>query len=142
MADRGVIGNREAARQIYDFSGLQYRDGITPTDIDGIIMPQVIHGCIEFKNNCYVLYEFKKTGVTMKSGQRLAFERICNDLLAPAVCVVCLHDTPYDEDVDCAVTKVAEWYFNGKWKTPKGSITCKQFTDGFLEKFGKVLPVR
>lgn len=66
--ERGKIENRNRARQIIDFSGLQYGK-ITPTDIDGLI---------EYHDKAILLLEFKYADAEMPRGQKVALERMCD----------------------------------------------------------------
>ena len=54
-----LVKYRERAKQIIDFTGLQW-DTITPTDIDGLI---------EYKNKAMVFMEFKHNDAQMPKGQ-------------------------------------------------------------------------
>lgn len=114
MADseRGVIRNRGYATQIRDFSGLRFGN-ITPTDVDGLI---------EYKGKGYVLIEIKYQGVQLPPGQRLALERLCDDLqrTKPTLLIIAVHDS--DGDIDVAKTLVAEYRFKRKWRTRDGTI--------------------
>ena len=104
-----MIFNRERARQLYDFEGLNV-GSILPTDLDGLI---------EYHDEAYILYEFKYKGTDMPTGQRIAIERMVNDLCKSgkqAVAFLCRHEVKNpDEDVlakDAIVTSV---YWNGTW---------------------------
>ena len=68
-ANRGVIQNRERARQIIDFSGLRYGN-ITPTDIDG---------CIEYQDKGVAFIEIKHRDSPMPKGQELALTRLVDN---------------------------------------------------------------
>lgn len=121
-SNRGVIQNRERKRQIIDYSGLRYGN-ITPTDIDGLI---------EYHGEAYVLIEIKHGDAQMPYGQRLAIQRIVNDLASTgklACAMVCTHDVDdVTQDVDAASTIVTAIYYNGEWIDGKGR-TLKESTD-------------
>jgi hypothetical protein len=105
MSERGVIRNRCYATQVRDFSGLRFKN-ITPTDIDGLI---------EYRNICYVCIETKYENSELQFGQKLALERLNDDLskVKPVLTIVASHDT--DGDIDVANTTVTEFRFRGRW---------------------------
>lgn len=73
MVERGVIRNREYAKQLKDFSGLRYGK-ITPTDIDGFL---------DFGDQLFVVVEGKHAGSAIQTGQRLALERLVDACHCP-----------------------------------------------------------
>ena len=119
-APRGKIRNREYATQVRDFSGLRFGN-ITPTDIDGLI---------EYHGKGYVFIETKHAEAELPFGQRLALERICDDLqkVKPTLIIVASHDT--DGDIDVAETTVTEIRFKGKWRQRDG--TTRQLIESFI----------
>lgn len=125
---KGIIRDREAARQIRDFSGMLYGT-ITPTDIDGLI---------EFKNKCYVLFEEKYKVAKLPRGQELALERISDDLgkVKPTLFIVATHETEPDKDIDVANSLVFKFRYQSVWYFVAGKVTTKYLTTRFLEKFG------
>ena len=126
MPERGEVYNRERAQQIRDFSGMRF-GSITPTDIDGLI---------EYRDTCYVFIEAKLEGYEMKDGQRLALERLIDDLDKPAVLFVCEHDTAPQVDIDMANTTATKCYINGKWLTFPEEVTLRSAVDRFINKYG------
>lgn len=123
--ERGVIHNRERARQIRNFSGLRFQN-ITPTDIDGMI---------EYHNLCYVYMETKYKDAELPPGQRLALERQTDDLqkIKPCICIVCSHDiTDPNQDIDMANTTVTEYRWNGAWRTKENTTTTKDLVERFI----------
>jgi len=126
---RGVIHNRERARQINNFSGLLYGN-ITPTDIDGLI---------EYHNKGYILIETKLRETKIEFGQRLAFERMTDDLTKSGkltVCIIACHDIDNPaQDIDVANTQVREYRWRGIWQTPKTPCTTKELVDYFINHY-------
>ena len=124
---RGRIIHRERAKQLRDFRGLRFRN-ITPTDIDGLI---------EYQNKAYIFIEVKCVGVELPYGQKLALERLCDDLqkTKPTIIIVCQHNTPSETDIDVAIAGVVAYRTNGMWRNISG-ITVKQMIVKFLEKYG------
>lgn len=126
MVERGVIENRERARQIIDFSGLRYGN-ITPTDIDG---------CIEYKNKAVILLEYKHRNTEMPYGQRLAFERIADDIVSAGkdcVFLLCSHDVDNCEvDIDGANAIVTNIYWHGKNSKPRNGITVGEQIEKYI----------
>jgi hypothetical protein len=136
--ERGKINNRNRARQLRDFTGLQFGN-ITPTDIDGLI---------EYKNSSYVILEIKYRETKLPPGQKLALERMCDDFMdagKKSIFIISTHeiDNPED-DILVAETKVKEYRFERKWHGGyKG--TTKELITLFLNKCGgmdgeKIIP--
>jgi len=124
---RGEIENIKRKQQINNFRGLLYGK-ITPTDVDGLI---------EYKNKAWVLIEVKYLENTLPFGQRLAFERLINDVSQKkqAIAIVAehsVHNTEQDIMVDGC--RVREYYLSDKkrWMEPKQEITVKHLIDKFL----------
>ena len=64
-----LIRNSKQTKQGIDFTGLQ-NGKIHPTDIDAVL---------EFDNKVLVLFEMKRKGNDIPTGQRLVLERVCNN---------------------------------------------------------------
>jgi len=117
----GVIRNREFARQIKDFSGLRFGQ-ITPTDIDGFM---------DFGDRLFIVIEGKHSGTMLKTGQRLALERLVDACHCPprriAVAIVIDHFDESEHDVDYSKCSVRTMRWNGKWVAPlERGITCRR----------------
>lgn len=125
---RGEIHHRERAKQIRDFSGLLYGK-ITPTDIDGLI---------EYHNKGYILIEAKLRETEVDFGQRLALERMTDDLTRSGkqtICIIAEHDIDDPtKDINVANTLVREYRLRGKWNKPNNSHTTKSMIDWFINK--------
>lgn len=124
--NRGKIQFRDRSRQIIDFSELQY-GSITPTDIDGLI---------EYKGIAYAFIEMKYGVVEMPKGQKLAIERIINDLQKSgklSAAFLCQHNVQNPEiDILAANSIVRSCYFNKIWRLD-GKKTLKQRLDAFIQ---------
>ena len=131
---RGEIVNRNRARQILDFSNMLFDHKITPTDIDGLI---------EYRNRCFIFFEVKyKTddGIApLPFGQRLALERIIDNLSKPAILFLATHTTKNsNEDINAAECIVERYYWIGKWQMLNGrNITLKTACNNFIKKHGE-----
>lgn len=122
--NRGKFQCLERAKQLISFEGLQYGHG-SPTDVDGLL---------EFDNKVFVFFELKHRNAVMPQGQKLALERIINNLdLAgkKSVLFVASHsvDNP-EQKVFAADSRVTGVYFKGRWHS--GGGTLKQRVDDFL----------
>lgn len=124
MSQRGVIRNREYAKQLRDYRGMVWGK-ISPTDIDGFI---------DFGGRLFVFIEGKHGNASMPCGQALALERLCRACHAPpfrsAIILLCTHDT--DGDIDYAHCPVARYYWAGRWRQPRKSINVKEAVDFLL----------
>lgn len=124
--ERGKIENRNRARQIIDFSGLQYGK-ITPTDIDGLI---------EYHDRAILLLEFKYADAEMPRGQKVALERMCDCFKKTgkeSAVLVCEHHVrDWTKDVVARNAIVREIYYNGGWHID-GKSTVKEKVDRFIQ---------
>lgn len=123
---RGATTYKERAKQGRDFTGLRYGN-ITPTDIDALI---------EYKNEAYVFIEAKSNGAEMSFGQKLALERLCDDLqrIKPTLLVLVTHNTPSNQEIDFAQAKVSKYRYKGRWAIPQNVPTAKELIDSFLKQ--------
>lgn len=123
----GKIIFRDASKQLNDFSGMKF-GSITPTDLDGLI---------EYQNSAYVLIETKRVGALFTGGQKLALERLCDDLnniYKPTILILAEHNIENPkEDIDVAKTKVRYFRFKGIDYPGKGATT-REITERFLNK--------
>lgn len=126
MADRGIINNRERARQIIDYSGLRYGK-IIPTDIDGFI---------DFGNKLFIYLEFKYGEAEFVTGQRLAIERAVKASRVPCYALLCRHNISDPKtDIDAAIATVDIYYTQKDiWIKPKEVITTRKAIDILLAR--------
>ena len=128
LNNRGVIINPDRARQLRDFSGLRY-GLITPTDIDGFI---------EYHDKAHIFIELKYKNAPFPFGQRLAYERLINDLSKtgkPTIYIIANHQIDNTSvAIDVAKAIVSEYRWKGEWHILATSITVKRFIDDFLTK--------
>ena len=129
MNERGKMHNESAFKQGQDFSGLRWNK-ITPTDVDGLI---------DFGDKLWIIFELKKKGNGMPDGQRLAYERLTDDLaeVKPTVFFLAEHTTPNEYPIDAESAIVIEYRFNGKWNKTIDGHSLKLAIDMFREKQGK-----
>ena len=125
MAD-GKIHYRGRAKQLRDFSGLRFGN-ITPTDIDGII---------EYKNKAYIIIEGKKGEAPFLGGQKLALDRLSDDVRTAGkqTLLILYHHNVDDctKDVNVAEQSVSSYKLNGKWNQPQFGQTVRQLCDQFI----------
>ena len=124
---KGEVYNFARASQLRDYSGLLIGN-ITPTDIDGLI---------EYKNIAYVIIELKYGDTELPYGQRLALERLTDDLQRSGkitICIIITHRTPSDEIIDVANSDVKEYRYNGKWVLLNYKLTSVDMIQGFIKK--------
>lgn len=124
---RGETTNKARAMQGRDFTGLRFGN-ITPTDIDGLI---------EYKGICYIFLEAKVTGAEMSFGQKLALERLCDDLQKskPTILILCTHNTPVDKEIDFSKAIAERYRYKGQWLNY--GKTTKELVTKFIERIEK-----
>jgi len=126
IAQKGQIIFRNRARQIKDFSGLLFGN-ITPTDIDGLI---------EYHGRAYVIIELKFNDRQVPFGQKLALERLTDDLEKAgkqSLCIIAKHNTINPRDaIDVANATVSEYRFRLQWRNDNTG-TVKNLVQRFLE---------
>ena len=125
MTIRGAIRNPEHARQLRDFSGLQFERGITPTDIDGFV---------EFNGEVFIFFELKHIKGKMPSGQRMALERLVDAIAPPrkAILLIGRHETGMGDLIATADCRVAAYRYNGQWHTPQSLISLRDAIEKFI----------
>ena len=130
--ERGVYRNMADGKQIVSFEGLVYGNK-SPTDIDGVF---------EYDNKAWIVYEVKRKGVQIRYGQKLALERMINDLSATGkycIAVIAEHEV-YDKSkpIPLLNCRVREYKLNNKpWRQPEFEHTGKEVTDGIIRKITK-----
>lgn len=124
------IMNPKRMKQLIDFQGLNYDQGIYPTDIDGLI---------EYKDSEYIIFEVKHQNAIVPKGQKLALQRMVDDFTKVgkhAIAIICEHyidDT--NQPVIAAKCNVRELYYGDehKWRRPRKKIKVRQAVDEFFE---------
>ena len=126
MLSRGAIQYRQRAKQLRDYRGLQFGN-ITPTDIDGLI---------EYQNRAYIIIELKFEDAILPEGQRLALERLTDDLskVKTTICIIGSHCAESETDIDVANTLVVEYRWNKLWQTPKRQCNIRECIELFLAR--------
>lgn len=126
MQVRGKIHNRERAQQQRDYSSIRFGN-ITPTDIDGLI---------EYKDKAYVIIELKWSDTPLSYGQRLALERLTDDLARTGKPILCIISSHYvddsDFDINVSETIVREYRLKKAWHIPSHNFTTEAMIDKFL----------
>jgi len=122
-----MIRNREYMKQIKDFSGLKFGK-ITPTDIDGFL---------DFGDKLFIIIEVKFNNSILPMGQRLALERLCDNLQnakKETYLLIARHSS--NSDIDVAKCRLIKYRYNKKWRHPKENITIRAVIDRLLGKYG------
>jgi hypothetical protein len=106
-----TVRNRDFAVQLVSFAGMKW-GSISPTDIDGFV---------EFGGKLFVFIEAKHGDSEMDTGQRLAYERLCDACHRPpyryAAVLQASHST--SNDVVLGDQRVVKYRWNGSWRTPQ-----------------------
>ena len=123
------IQNRDRARQLVSFEGMELGERMWPTDIDAVI---------ELRGRAWVVFEVKHGRKQVPRGQRLALERFVRDAFKAgklAVAAVVEHwvDDP-SEDVRLADCNVREVFVGGEraWRSPNRRLTARELTDAYI----------
>lgn len=124
-----LIVNREKAKQLLAFDGMQY-GRCRPTDIDF---------SFDVGGKVFVFGEVKTYGKDLTVGQRLHLQFLCDALAAggkQAIALFATHSTPNaDHDVRVAECDVKKVYFGGskgKWAKVEN-----QNVDNYLKEYLK-----
>ena len=120
-----LIRNSNQVKQAIDFHGIG-NDKIHPTDIDAVL---------EFNNKSLILFEVKKIGNNLPTGQKLVLERLVNSWhTKESIAIVVKHNFK-DETIDIPLIKcwVRNYYVNGKWYSCNKPL--KPFLNKLLEKW-------
>lgn len=122
----GTFFNEQRAKQLISFKGLWGvfpRNG-TPTDVDTFL-----------ELNWHFLFgEVKSMGVSVPTGQRLAFERLMLRLGDGSLFFVAEHNTPADQTILLATCQVVEWFSAKGWKRPSKPMTVKELCELWVIK--------
>ena len=121
------IKNRRYLSQIRDFLGLQFGKAMMPTDIDFFF---------EYRNRCFIFGELKYEKAALPTGQKLALERLSDNLKKPNIVLVCEHDARAEEDIDVSRAILVQYYLRGEWRVPQRVITVRQAMIEYLGTFG------
>ena len=121
------IRNRNRARQLVSFRGMNLGDGRWPTDFDAVI---------DWDDRAWLVYEVKHGDAPMPPGQKKALTRFVNDIessLKPAIAMVVEHhvDDP-SVDIELSECNVRSVYYDGVWKPPKKPTTAGELTVDFI----------
>lgn len=104
---RGQIRYRNRKLQVNDLSGLRYGN-VTGTDIEV---------AMERQNRGFLFVDVKLKDKELDYGQRLFYERLCDNLsrVKPCVLIIAEHTTLPSEDIDVAICEVRQIRYGGKW---------------------------
>jgi len=124
--------NRNLLKQLINFDGL-LDDNKSATDLDAFI---------EYDNKLFILIECKQVGKNLPYGQRLALERMTDDLEKSgksAILIVAEHQVFNPEvDIDLKDTTVRQFRFRGEWKYFDKKYRTKDFIKCFIETIVEV----
>lgn len=121
--------NRDRAKQLILFDGLDFDTNISPMDLDGLI---------EYHDKKRVLIEAKLVNTPVPTGERLALERMVNDFGKAgkkALAIIADHKV-FDpkEDVHIRECIVRELYYSveKQWRKPNKMLTVEEALNMFL----------
>lgn len=127
------IRNVHLIKTVFDFNGLKYERGLYPTDIDAFI---------DFGDEGSVIIEAKSNGADMPKGQKMALERLSDDISSTrrkrkASLLICCQYTSYTEEgtVLLDACEVVSYRSRCKWYEPKRLVTVKELIDEWRKVF-------
>jgi len=130
MSNAAMIRNEQHMEQLKDFSGLQFGN-IGPTDIDGFL---------DFGNHLFIFFELKYKSPTLRRGQELALERLCDACQSEereAYVIVATHETKVPNKIDVAGAVVDKMRWRGKWYLRrKNRETVRELITKIREELG------
>lgn len=131
------IQNRDRARQIISFEGMQLGKRMWPTDFDAVI---------DWHDVGWLVFEVKMGDKDVPLGQKKALERFVTDMGNAdkfAVAVIAEHDVQNAfEDVILANCRVREVYKSWKcsWNPPKSEMTAGDIEHEFVKYVESKIP--
>ena len=107
-----LIRNSKQVKQAVDFSGIQ----------NGVIHPSDIDAVLEFDGKVIILFEVKRVGNEIPTGQRLLLERIADRFEYGFVLKV--EHNLFDDSVDIPLhtCKVTSIYYKSKWNDTQREV--------------------
>jgi len=120
-----AFDSRDRAKQLISFGK------IPATDIDALI---------EYRDEGYIIIEVKYEGKEIKTGQRLALERMVNDTAKAgkkSIAIIAGHDIKNsNEDVKLANCKVRKYYHHkqDEWLKLNQTADLADFINWFIKK--------
>lgn len=126
---KSLIENPVRAKQLIDFQGIG-NNGLYPTDIDGFF---------EYRDKGYIFFEVKWEYKDLTGGQKLALERIYDDIkkLGKIIYLVVLsHDVEDPNEVIYAEKcMIREYYIgNGDWRVPVNVLSVADLVNQFMKQ--------
>ena len=108
MKQSTLINNRDKAKQLLAFDGMQY----------GLCRPTDIDISMDFQQKCFVFVELKTLGAPLTTGQKIHLQGLVDAIVAggrKAYAILAHHSTPVaDDDVHCAEAEVHSVYTGGQ----------------------------
>lgn len=102
---------------------------------------------VDFNGKLFVFGEVKMEGVEMPVGQRMLHQNLVQAInksgIAHACSLVCVHNTPIQQQIDASSTVVSEFLYWGtdKWMHPQKKTTAKDAVDALILSHGKCFHV-
>jgi hypothetical protein len=137
IKSQGKIQNLKRLQQVPVFENLRYT--ITDNSGYGIQSPTDGDMIFEFQGKIAIIVDYKMSGKSLEDGQYRTFTTLTNALqnggYEGAYFIIAEHNTDIDTPTyDASTCVVKRVYSNGKWKTPKSSITMKQLFNTLISK--------
>jgi len=127
-----LIRNSKQVKQAVDFTGIQ----------NGVIHPSDIDAVLEFDDRIIILFEVKRIGNEIPTGQRLLLERIANKFEYGFVLKV--EHNFFDDSVDIPLhnCKVTSIYYNSSWRETNRDVLEVLQTIGQKLKINKLKNIK
>lgn len=126
MIQRGILKNRERARQLHDYSGLRFHN-MTPMNLDG---------SMDFGGKAFVFLEYKLRNAPLPMGEQIHLENLTDAIYRaglPAIAILAIHvvDDP-KLDIDGADAEAFRYRYREGWRIPRRPMTVRQLIEAFL----------
>jgi hypothetical protein len=144
------------AKQLLLFKGMERRRGLSPTDIDGLLIGK-IRGMQSYRGVAFIYFEAKVEGTQMPDGQKYCFEEICDSYYEPefenepwkskhfAWVLICEHNVPVEDDIMARHLYVSDIRssITLAWHSPNSSKVIPKFelTDGKLTLYDAIIQI-
>lgn len=155
MSNRN-INHIKRAKQLLLFEGMERRWGLSPTDVDGLLIGK-IRGLQSYRGKVFIYFDAKVEGTKMTDGQMWCFNEICESYFEIehenepwksknfAWVLICEHNVPEENDIIAQNQYVSDIMSSVtfRWHTPNSPDVIPKFklTDGKLNVLDAIIQI-